>query len=67
MRAAGQNLKRLLQKHGWGRRPYPAEAVFAFFLAVSRRLTRPFWRYVPLFLALDSDDLRQKRVRTSTC
>ena len=31
MRAAGQNLKRLLQKRGWGRRPYPAEAVISFF------------------------------------
>src|SRR5256885_3582058 len=28
IRAAGQNLKRLLKKRGWGRRPYPAEAVF---------------------------------------
>jgi hypothetical protein len=28
MRAAGQNLKRLLKKRGWGRRPCPAEAVF---------------------------------------
>lgn|GEM_PF-6974268 len=27
LRAAGQNLKRLLQKRGWGRRPFPAEAV----------------------------------------
>jgi hypothetical protein len=27
--AAGQNLKRLLQKQGWGRRPFPAEAVVA--------------------------------------
>jgi transposase len=26
--AAGQNLKRLLKKRGWGRRPFPAEAVF---------------------------------------
>ena len=26
MRAAGQNLKRLLKKRGWGRRPYPEEA-----------------------------------------
>lgn len=25
--AAGQNLKRLLKKRGWGRRPFPAEAV----------------------------------------
>jgi hypothetical protein len=27
MMACGQNLKRLLQKRGWGRRPFPAEAV----------------------------------------
>ena len=27
--AAGQNLKRLLKKRGWGRRPFPAEAVVA--------------------------------------
>src|SRR5207302_4226285 len=26
MTASGQNLKRLLQKRGWGRRPFPAEA-----------------------------------------
>ncbi len=29
MRAGGQNLKRLLKKRGWGRRPYPAEALHA--------------------------------------
>jgi hypothetical protein len=27
MIAAGQNLKRLLKKRGWGRRPFPAEAL----------------------------------------
>jgi hypothetical protein len=27
--ASGQNLKRLLQKRGWGRRPFPTEAVVA--------------------------------------
>jgi transposase len=27
MIASGQNLKRLLQKRGWGRRPFPAQAV----------------------------------------
>jgi Transposase DDE domain len=26
LRAAGQNLKRLLKKRGWGRRPFPTEA-----------------------------------------
>jgi hypothetical protein len=29
MRAAGQNLKRLLKKRGWERRPWPQEAVCA--------------------------------------
>src|SRR2546426_12815497 len=29
IRAAGQNLKRLLKRRGWGRRPCPAEAMFA--------------------------------------
>ncbi len=29
MRAAGQNLKRLLKKRGWGRRPCPGEALHA--------------------------------------
>jgi transposase len=42
MRAAGQNLKRLLQKRGWGRRPCPAEAVFSLFLATFGRLTHTF-------------------------
>ncbi len=31
--AAGQNPKRLLKKRGWGRRPFPAEALCAFFFA----------------------------------
>ncbi len=29
MRVAGQNLKRLLKKRGWGRRPWPGEAICA--------------------------------------
>jgi Transposase DDE domain len=32
--AAGQNLKRLLKQRGWGRRPFPIEAMCASFLAV---------------------------------
>jgi hypothetical protein len=48
MRAAGQNLKRLLQKQGWGRRPCPAEAVFtSFWLLVSDGLV--FFRSIGLF------------------
>ena len=45
LRAAGQNLKRLLKKRGWGRHPFPAEALCAFFLASCRWLTRPYWMY----------------------
>jgi transposase len=45
VRAAGQNLKRLLKKRGWGRRPYPAEAMCGFFLAVFVWLTRLFLEY----------------------
>jgi hypothetical protein len=41
-RAAGQNLKRLLKKRGWGRRPCPAEAMCGFSLAVFGWLTPLF-------------------------
>jgi Transposase DDE domain len=44
--AAGQNLKRLLKKRGWGRRPFPMEVLCAFLLAVvewSRSLTAYFY------------------------
>jgi transposase len=45
MRAAGQNLKRQLKKRGWGRHPFPVEALCAFFLASCRWLTCPSWVY----------------------
>jgi len=45
MRAAGQNLKRLLKERGWGRRPYPAEAMYGFFLVVFVWMTRLFSEY----------------------
>jgi len=54
MRAAGQNLKRLLQKRGWGRRPCPAEAVFALFLGVSWWVTRPSLGLLPRSLLIGS-------------
>jgi transposase len=47
MRAAGQNLKRLLKHRGWGRRPYPAEAVSALFLASCASVTRLLLEYWP--------------------
>ncbi len=40
IRAAGQNLKRLLKKRGWGRRPCPAEAMCALFLDVCWWMTQ---------------------------
>ena len=36
--AAGQNLKRLLKKRGWGRRPFPVEAMCASFWGLLRAL-----------------------------
>ncbi len=42
--AAGQNLKRLLQKRGWGRRPFPTEAMSASFWLLACVLLVPFWR-----------------------
>jgi hypothetical protein len=44
-RIADQNLKRLLKKRGWGRRPCPSEAVSALFLAAFGWLTYPFLEY----------------------
>jgi Transposase DDE domain len=45
MIASGQNLKRVLNKRGWGLRPYPTEALFCFFLAVYGCLTCLFSKY----------------------
>jgi hypothetical protein len=70
--AAGQNLKRLLQERGWGRRPFPsgAAATFADCLVLSRWLvagvvfdgaSRSYW---PIFgPALDKADLAIWRCR----
>jgi transposase len=44
--ATGQNLKRLLKKRGWGRRPFPVEALCASFLAAFGWLARPSLRYL---------------------
>jgi len=44
MRAAGQNLKRLLKKRGGRHRPEPAEALSAFFLAAFGGVASTLWR-----------------------
>ena len=41
--AAGQNLKRLLKKRGWGRRPFPVEALCASFLGLLRGCLTVWW------------------------
>ncbi len=56
-RAAGQNLKRLLKKRGWGRRPFPAEAVSVLFLASCAWVTRLFLGYRPFSSPMSLDYL----------
>src|SRR5437588_3409230 len=56
MIAAGQNLKRLLQKRGWGCHPYPAEALDALFLAAFGWGFRPICEEWSFFLLIDTDD-----------
>jgi transposase len=43
MRAAGQNLKRLLKKRGWGRRPFPVEALCASFWGLLCEVSLLVW------------------------
>ncbi len=52
--AAGQNLKRLLKKRGWGRRPFPTEALGAFFLAAVGWSARPDLEYWSFFVPMSS-------------
>jgi Transposase DDE domain len=44
MIAAGQNLKRLLKKRGWGRRPCPAEARHLLFLTAFGLFLASIWQ-----------------------
>ena len=44
--AAGQNLKRLLKKRGWGRRPFPSEAICASFWLFLGGVFIPFWKRI---------------------
>src|SRR5690349_3510399 len=62
MQAAGQNLKRLLKKRGWGHRPYPTEAVCALFLASYWWVTRPSLGYVSVSSFIGSPSPLGKRV-----
>ena len=65
--AAGQNLKRLLKKRGWGRRPFPTEAMSASFwgllLDMVVRILEKGWLLVPI----DSVSSRQSTPCVSLC
>src|SRR6266478_6274758 len=65
--ATGQNLKRLLKKRGWGRRPFPAEAVFALFLAASGWSIPHYLGEVSLYSCIDSASLLSKRECLPSC
>jgi transposase len=52
MRAAGQNLKRLLKKRGWGRRPCPAEALHAPLFGLLLMADSFFFKGVLCFLGV---------------
>jgi transposase len=65
--AAGQNLKRLLKKRGWGRRPFPAEAMCTFFFIAAWWLTRTPLTSVAGFLEMAAVDRMGKRMCISSC
>ena len=59
--ATGQNLKRLLKKRGWGRRPFPVEALSAFFLACNWWFIHPSLGSVSASSRLRSSSIVNKR------
>ena len=61
MRAAGQNLKRLLKKRGWGRHPFPAEAIYALFFVLCWWFTYPSLASVSVSWLRSSPYFRNKR------
>jgi hypothetical protein len=66
-RAAGQNLKRLLKKRGWGRRPFPVESLCAFFLASYCWFTHLSSIFVPVSALISSSYIRNKRDFIPSC
>ena len=59
--ATGQNLKRLLKKRGWRQRPFPVEAMSAFFFASSGRLTHTTLEFLSVALFVGADYFMSKR------
>jgi hypothetical protein len=65
--AAGQNLKRLLKKRGWGRRPCPVEALCAFFLASCWWFSRPLLGSVSVTSHINPSYIMNKREVILSC
>jgi hypothetical protein len=65
--AAGQNLKRLLKKRGWGRRPFPAEAVFALVLAAYGWIIPHYLGEVSIYSCIGSASHLSKRECIPSC
>jgi transposase len=65
--ATGQNLKRLLKKRGWGRRPFPVEALCASFLAAFGWFIPPSLGSVSLSSRLRPSSIRNERAFLLSC
>lgn len=65
--AAGQNLKRLLKKRGWGRRPFPTEALCASSLAAFGWFIRPSLVSESISSLISSSSIMNKRAFILSC
>ncbi len=65
--AAGQNLKRLLKKRGWGRRPFPTEAMSASFWGLLRDVFVLILEKRWLLVAIGSISSRHRMPCVSLC
>src|SRR5436305_12988638 len=65
--AAGQILKRLLKKRGWGRRPFPVEALCASFWADCGWFIRPSLVFVSISSLVSSSYFMNKRAFMLSC
>ena len=65
--AAGQNLKRLLTKRGWGRRPFPAEAICASFWVLLRHVLVLYLKVWSFLVPTGSASLIVRSPRASLC
>jgi hypothetical protein len=65
--AAGQNLKRLLKKRGWGRRPFPVEALCASFWGLLRDVLVLALEEWSLLMSMGSACSMVRTLRVSLC